>query len=707
MKRLLLCSLLLLSEVASAQSASQITDGTTFAKSIVPTSNGQVVNPSGVNPQAWSGSASIPTAVPQNLGGFSSPQDGSTMYSSAKSAGLATMGNQTMANCASFTPGSDPLQNQACAAVNFLANKCITPSNDQSKILGSLGANQASAAGCAGSYGQGAQQFGFQNTITGSDPMFTGITNLKNNSSQTAGNNCSQVTVVTTPAKYSLNTCIQSNNITEYNCSQALNTTIATTTQPANITYSCNGGVLVGQYCQVTSTGQATVFYTCPAGCTLQGNSCLQTISNPATPVYTCPPGATLSGTTCTSVDNVTTPATISSYTCPAGQTLSGSNCLSTVTTPATVASYSCPPGQTLSGTTCTQTTTTTTPATPVYSCPAGSTLSGSSCTSTTTTPATPTQTCPAGYTLDSGSCTIGTTTPLVSVPFCPMNDFGGFQFPQQTQFGTSCVYSNYTVWSSGTVASCQAMAAQKNMTYQGISGSGVLSMCYLAANWGMSCVYPAVNNGNGGCTTYSTVPANITYVCPAGQTLSGTNCIQDNSTTAIVTYTCPAGQTVSGSNCVITITTTSPATPNYSCPNGYTLSGTNCTQQVSSPATPIYSCPAGSTLSGSNCISQNNVVTPATVTGYSCPSGQTVSGSSCLSTVTIPATVNYSCPSGSTLSGSSCITVTTIPATVNYSCVDGSAPVKGNCIFHSVSSTWADGCTTYENLSGTTLGNP
>jgi hypothetical protein len=91
---------------------------------------------------------------------------------------------------------------------------------------------------------------------------------------------------------------------------------------------------------------------------------------------------------------------------------------------------------------------------------------------------------------------------------------------------------------------------------------------------------------------------------CPAGTTLSGSNCVS--------TPPCPAGTTLSGSNCV--------STP--PCPAGQRLSGSSC---VSTPV-----CPAGQTLSGSSCVR-----TPV------CPAGQTLSGSSCVSTP------NTACPTG------------------------------------------------------------
>ncbi|MDG4869055.1 hypothetical protein P8631_13750, partial [Guyparkeria sp. 1SP6A2] len=70
----------------------------------------------------------------------------------------------------------------------------------------------------------------------------------------------------------------------------------------------------------------------------------------------------------------------------------------------------------------------------------------------------------------------------------------------------------------------------------------------------------------------------------------------------AVANYTCPAGQTLSGTQCVATTTTTTGATPSYGCPSGSTLSGTSCIATSTQAATPVYSCPTDYILSGTMC---------------------------------------------------------------------------------------------------------
>ena len=118
-------------------------------------------------------------------------------------------------------------------------------------------------------------------------------------------------------------------------------------------------------------------------------------------------------------------------------------------------------------------------------------------------------------------------------------------------------------------------------------------------------------------------------YSCPAGATLSGTNCLAPATQAASVSgYTCPSG-TLSGSSCLST--STQAASVGYSCAPGQTLSGTSCTASntSSTAGTPIYGCPAGYTLSGSSCTTQGTASQAATA-NFSCASG-TLSGANCL----------------------------------------------------------------------------
>jgi hypothetical protein len=395
MKRCLAFLLFFAANVTFGQSATDLANGTSFANSIAPKSASQVVNPSGVSASAWGTQTSAPTAVPSGLGGFSSPNTDSTLLNTAKSSSLTAMGNQTMINCASFVPGSDPYQNQACAAVNFLNNQCMQATTGEKSVLGNSGIGQGSSSNCAGTYGAGSSQFGYGNTVTISDPMFTGTLGLATSAS--LGQTCTTQTVVTQPAQYATNTCIISTDEEDDSCSQYLNTSVTKSITESIATDSCqSGGSLQNGTCVQTENYAPTI--SCPAGY-VQGanNTCVDTSTLAGTPY--CPSGTTAAHTDTGSLlcqANQTFPSgppatyegmvlelaylnVIGIYlplqSCPAGYTFDGSQCTETITTGL---SYSCPSGGSLQGQTCV--TTTTTSVTVTYSCPSGQTLSGTNC---------------------------------------------------------------------------------------------------------------------------------------------------------------------------------------------------------------------------------------------------------------------------------------------------------------------------------------
>lgn len=710
----------LFAQPSYAQNASGIAAGTTFANSIVSTSPSQIVNSSAVSSTAWNSTAT-PVAVPSNLGAFSNPATDNSTYTSAASLGLTGIGLKTQSNCVSNVPGTNSLMDQQCAAVNFMSNNCLPQNTTEKAVVGSVPVVSAGSSNCNGTYGQGATQFNYGNQVTPSDPLFATINNSQSTAATTLAGTaaCTQQTVVTTPAQYATETCVTSSSTTQMGCSQSLNTTVITNDLPATVTDSCSNGVLVGNYCQSSSTGAAAPMYVCPIGYTLNGITCSEIISNPGTPNYSCPVGSTLSGTNCLSQNNVSTPASISSYSCPVGYALSGTTCSVTLTQSAAIASYSCPTGQSLSGTTCITTSTTTTTAASTYSCPSG-TLSGTSCTATSSSAATANYSCPAGDTSTGSGSGMSCQLAIAAASKPPCTTFTGWQWdfggpaPVKMQFCTaaSLKCSGYlTTDASGNInyvceppTGCPA-GTTFHWNFSPYTREYNIPACVSTSN-----VYSCPTGGTlSGSTCTSTSSATVSsFSCPSGGTLASNNCITTTTTSATISYSCPVGLTLAGSNCTEIITTTSPATPNYSCPTGDTLSGTTCSGTVTSPATNNYSCPNGSTLNGINCLSQNNVSTPAGISSYSCSNGYSLSGSTCSATTTTSATISsYTCPNGSTLSGTSCVTLTSIPATVNYSCSDGSAPINGVCILRSVQTSWADTCVPYETSAGSVLPIP
>jgi hypothetical protein len=255
---------------AHAQNAATTAQGTAFANSIAPTSPAQVVNPAGVNSTAWGTSASTPSTVPQNLGAFSQPNTSGANLSAAKSMGLSGLGNQAVSQCANFvpTPTSDPLQVQACAAVNFLTNQCMTPNNTQQGVISKLGMSQTAGSNCGGTYGQSVQNFNMAGQLSGTDTMFSVTSGLKTNATTATSATCAPQTVQTSPPKYALNTCVKDINTITQICSQNLQTVVT----PAHGTCP-SGGSLASAVFYRTSTPQDTVSITAACDLTAQASA--------------------------------------------------------------------------------------------------------------------------------------------------------------------------------------------------------------------------------------------------------------------------------------------------------------------------------------------------------------------------------------------------------------------------------------------------
>lgn len=297
------------------------------------------------------------------------------------------------------------------------------------------------------------------------------------------------------------------------------------------------------------------------------------------------------------------------SYSCPAGWSLSGSTCsqATSSTMPAVVTGYNCPADYTLAGTTCIQSTSTTSPATVSYGCPAGWSLSGTTCSTSSASPAAPVYACPGGWSLSGSTCS-GTATAAASVSLS-CNGHGSPQAYAASPTGHRCLTQNIrTKLNPDAYEQCQSFAA----------------------SLGLPLVATPVSNGVMQCVSG---PVRV-YACPAGATLSGTNCISAVSQQASIGgYTCGSG-TLSGSSCVTSASTA--ASASYSCPAGQSLAGQSCTLSgtVTTAGTPSYACPAGATLAGDTCTTQGTASQGATAT-FSCPTGGTLSGSTCAGIVT------------------------------------------------------------------------
>jgi len=214
---------------AWGQDAKTVQDATDFAKNLAPKSTTQIVNPAAVNPQAWVAGTNTPTSVPTKLGGFSSPTTSDSAFKAARATSLTTLGTQAMVDCSNYVPGpnADPLQTQACAAVNFLANNCMSPTTQQSQIFARLGTSPATSNNCFGTYGQSVRNFNMSGQVGPSDPMFSTVGSLRTNGGAAAGAVCSTTSAVSQPAQFSLNHCTKDNQQDEFFCSKVLNVNCA------------------------------------------------------------------------------------------------------------------------------------------------------------------------------------------------------------------------------------------------------------------------------------------------------------------------------------------------------------------------------------------------------------------------------------------------------------------------------------------------
>ena len=402
MKRVIAVLLLACGVTAAyAQSASDVANGTAFANSIKPTSPSQIVNPTGVSSSTWGNQTGISSSVPTGLGGFSNPNTASDSLNAAKNSNLTAFGRQAESYCASYTPGSDPYQNQYCAAVNFLNEQCMTPTGNQKSVLGATSTQFGSSANCAGTYGAGQGQYNYGNEVTSSAPIFQVIGNLGNTATDTLTQTCTSDTVVTQPAQYAYNTCTVSTDEEENACSQYLSAKIVNTINQAISTESCpGGGSLVNGACQNQYTYAPTI--TCPAGYIQSGaNQCVQT--NTLAASMTCPSDTTpmtISGNnTCMKqfsdvtaypptyegMDLVTCYAGTCWFlplkSCPSGYSWDGAQCIQTITVGA---QYNCPSGGSVQGQSCVSVTQTA--PTITYSCPSGQSLTGTNCVKQTVT---------------------------------------------------------------------------------------------------------------------------------------------------------------------------------------------------------------------------------------------------------------------------------------------------------------------------------
>ena len=226
-------------------------------------------------------------------------------------------------------------------------------------------------------------------------------------------------------------------------------------------------------------------------------------------------------------------------------------------------------------------------------------------------------------------------------------------------------------------------------------------------------------------CVKEESAEAALIYYCPDNYVLAGTKCVTaDSSRNATKSYSCPdSSYTRRDNKCYKTEQVWTDAIVTYGCPYGGTVSGTQC-DRVTSPsynnnhnwggwgynpwlpgsggstptcsqgtysasdgkchstytATKSYTCTSGTSNGAGKCVKSSNVSVPATTT-YTCPSGYINIGDKCTTSNTINATPKYTCTTDTTLRGNMCYGKIVTQAIGIYNCEAGYILSGVNCI--------------------------
>lgn len=224
-------------------------------------------------------------------------------------------------------------------------------------------------------------------------------------------------------------------------------------------------------------------------------------------------------------------------------------------------------------------------------------------------------------------------------------------------------------------------------------------------------------------CVKEESAEAALIYYCPDNYVLAGTKCVTaDSSRNATKSYSCPdSSYTKKDNKCYKTEQVSTDAIVTYGCPYGGTLSGTQC-DRTSSPtynknynwgwgynpwfpggsstptcsegtysssdgkchstyaATKSYTCTSGTSNGSGKCIKSSNVSVSATI-NYTCPPGYVNIGDKCTTSNSINATPKYTCTSDSNLVGNMCYGKIVTQAIGIYNCDSGYILSGVNCI--------------------------
>lgn len=154
---------------------------------------------------------------PSGFGAFDTPP-ATSAYSAANAKGsLGSLGSAAMQRCANYVPTGDPVKDQECAGVNYMANNCLQPNATQRQVISGTANAYSGSNNCKGSYGSGAGAF----ELSAQDKSM--ISNFGTTTAGTAPQSCRTVTKIISPAVTQSYSCTKSSVYAEVNCTQELN----------------------------------------------------------------------------------------------------------------------------------------------------------------------------------------------------------------------------------------------------------------------------------------------------------------------------------------------------------------------------------------------------------------------------------------------------------------------------------------------------
>ena len=153
----------------------------------------------------------------KGFGPFDTPLSKGAVSAANAKGSLGQLGVSAMNRCKNYVPTGDPVKDQECAGVNFMANNCIQPNATQRKIISGASNAPVASGNCGGSYGSGAGSF----DLSSQDNSM--ISNFGNAANGTAPSSCVTVDKIVRPAVSQKFTCTKNVVYTEANCTQDLN----------------------------------------------------------------------------------------------------------------------------------------------------------------------------------------------------------------------------------------------------------------------------------------------------------------------------------------------------------------------------------------------------------------------------------------------------------------------------------------------------